>query len=114
MGLQQSRVIAARILDAAIGVMDEASWCGTARRQRHAQRRGGEACLQMGLQCPADDAPAERIEHDGKISELLLQPDVVMSATQSWSRPVGTMPRARFATTRQSWRESVVKGVSIR
>ena len=28
-----------------------------------------------------------------------------MSATHSWSRPLGTIPRARFATTRQPWRE---------
>ena len=37
-----------------------------------------------------------------------------MSATHSWSRPVGTMPRARFGTTRQPWRESVVIGTNGR
>src|SRR5712691_7751698 len=37
-----------------------------------------------------------------------------MSATHSWSRSVGTMPRARFATTRQPWRESVVTGTKAR
>src|SRR6266481_1572307 len=37
-----------------------------------------------------------------------------MSATHNWSRPVGSIPRARFGTTRQPWRESVVTGTKAR
>ena len=37
-----------------------------------------------------------------------------MSATQSWSSPVSTMPRARFGTTRQPCVELVVTGTNGR
>jgi integrase len=37
-----------------------------------------------------------------------------MSATQSWSMPVRTMPCVRFGTTRQPWFESVVAGTKAR
>ena len=35
-----------------------------------------------------------------------------MSATHSWSIPVNTIPRARFGTTRQPCRLSVVTGTN--
>src|SRR6266446_10059616 len=115
-------VVATGILHTAIGVVDEAVGCRAPRRKSHVEGRQGEARLEVPLQGPADDAAAEGIDHHGKIDEDLGQSDIepapakagVISATQSWSMPVGSMPRARFGTTRQAWRASVVTGTKGR
>src|SRR5712671_1537510 len=75
-GGEQGAVLTARILHAAIGMMDEAAGTGPACNKRHGECRNGQARLQMRVQRPADHAPAERVEHDGKESELLLQADI--------------------------------------
>src|SRR5271155_3304477 len=67
---------------------------GRARRHRHGQRRHRQAGAEMIGHRPADDAPAESIEDNRQIGELLLEPGIepapakagVMSATHSWSR----------------------------
>lgn len=76
MPLQQFSVVAAGVLDAAIGVVDQAVGLWPARRHRHRERSGCQPRLQMRFQGPADHAPAEGIEHDREIDELFLQPDV--------------------------------------
>src|SRR5438045_3985789 len=73
---QKLSIIVARVLHASIGVMDQASGLRAAGLDRHGKGRNGKACLQVLLQRPADDTPAEGIEHDGKEREFLLQPDI--------------------------------------
>jgi len=69
-------VAAAGILHALIGVMDETVGRRAARLKRHGERRDRQPRLQISLQRPADDAPAEGVEHHREISELLEQADV--------------------------------------
>jgi hypothetical protein len=67
---QQLGVVAAGVLHAAVGVVDEAVGRRPACRDRHGQRGDREARLQVRLERPADDPAAVRIEHHDKIGEL--------------------------------------------
>ena len=42
---------------------------GLARAQRHVQRRQHEIGRHRLAECPADDAPAPDVEHDGQVDE---------------------------------------------
>jgi hypothetical protein len=66
-------VLGAGILDAAIGVMNQAAPFRLPSRNCHDKRFGYQIHAQMRLQCPADDLTAEHIKHDGEIAELLRQ-----------------------------------------
>jgi len=67
---KQPGIVAAGVLHAAVGVVDEAAGRRVAFRDRHGECGDSEARLQMRLQRPADDAAAEGVEDDGEIGEL--------------------------------------------
>ena len=103
-------------LDAAIGVMDEAGR-RIARFDRLVERVHGQARLEMVVERPSHNSAREGVDDDGEIDESLRQPDIepvlgldprMMSATQSWSRSVGTSPRARLGAIGKGWRLSFV------
>jgi hypothetical protein len=58
-------------MHAAIGVMDKCAWLRLPRVNRHLESCDDEAGQHVRLQSPTDDAPAERIQHDYQIGELL-------------------------------------------
>src|SRR5215470_17835120 len=111
---QHRRVVAASILNTAIGVMDEAAGHGMALLNGHVQRIDGEARVQMRVQRPATTRRLNASSTTARNANSSCSRIKVMSATQSWSRPVVTRPRARLGTTRQPWRESVVAGTKAR
>jgi hypothetical protein len=73
---EQRRILPARILDAAIGMMDQAAGSGFASAESHVQRGNGQARLQVGFERSADHPPAERVKHNGDKCKLLLQADI--------------------------------------
>src|SRR5271168_3330235 len=110
--VEHAGVLGTGVLHAAVGMVDQAA-PGRRHRQAGAEMIGHR---------PADDAPAESIEDNRQIGELLLEPGIepapakagVMSATHSWSRALSCMSRARFGTTGQRCRASVVDGTKGR
>jgi len=66
----------AGILDAAIGVVDQAVGRRIAIGQRHLERFDRKPCLEMIIERPADHLAAERIEDDGEIDEGFSEPHV--------------------------------------
>jgi len=120
--VEHAGVLGTGVLHAAVGMVDQAAPGRAARRHRHGQRRHRQAGAEMIGHRPADDAPAESIEDNRQIGELLLEPGIepapakagVMSATHSWSRALSCMSRARFGTTGQRCRASVVDGTKGR
>ena len=113
--VEHAGVLGTGVLHAAVGMMDQAAPGRAARRQR-------QAGAEMIGHRPADDAAAESIEDNRQIGEFLLEPGIepapakagVMSATHSWSRALSCMSRARFGTTGQRCRASVVDGTKGR
>jgi hypothetical protein len=61
--LDEIAVVAARVLRAAVGVMDEARRRAAARESL-LQGRDGELALEALAHRPADDAPGAGVEHD--------------------------------------------------
>src|SRR5439155_27282626 len=59
MRLQDGGVIAACVLHAAVGMVDQTARCRPPRRERHGERGDCQARLQMHLQTPSDHTPAE-------------------------------------------------------
>jgi len=95
--VEPRRVFARSVLSAAIGVMDEAGR-RIARGERLVERVHGQARLEMVVERPSHHSAREGVDDDGEIDESLRQPDIepvlgldprMMSATHSWSRPVG-------------------------
>ena len=62
------------ILGASVGVADDIA--RLALTNRHLQCRQDQLLPQMRLERPADDPPAERIEHDSKIQEAGRRRDI--------------------------------------
>jgi len=73
---EQLAIVGASILDAAIGVVDEAAGGRPACGQGHLERGDGEAGCRFVASAPADDAPAERVEDDREIGEFLGEMDI--------------------------------------
>jgi hypothetical protein len=85
------RVLARSVLDAAIGVVDEAGR-RIARGDRLIERVHGQARLEMVVERPSHHSAREGVDDDGEIDESLRQPDIepvlgldprMMSATHS-------------------------------
>ena len=73
--IEPRRVFARSVLDAAIGVVDQAGR-RIARLDRHVERRQGEPRLQMVVERPARHLAREGVDDDGEIDEGLRQPNV--------------------------------------
>ena len=69
-------IIVRRILDTAIGMMNETGGLGLAIGKRLIQRFHGKRGIEMGSQRPAHDLAREAVENDGEIGEGLAQANV--------------------------------------
>jgi hypothetical protein len=76
MRFQYARVLAASVLHAPIGMMDQAVGRRLTRRNRHLQSRRGKARAQMRVQGPTDHSPAEGIKHHRQKGKLLQHPNI--------------------------------------
>src|SRR4051812_8484511 len=74
-GLQGLSVIHSRVLNAAVGMMDQVS-AGPLCRDGHAQRRQREFDAHVGLHRPADDPAAIQVHDGGQIEPSLIGLDV--------------------------------------
>ena len=69
-------VVGAGILDAAVGVVDQAGRCDLAFGERHVEGRDGEFGAQVIGQCPAYDPSTEGIQDNSEIDEAFTETDI--------------------------------------
>lgn len=99
--MQKFGVGAAAVLNAAVGMMDEAPWLGLAVSDDHLESLGRKACSEMRIQRPSDDFAAKRSQDNGKESELL---------SQMQERDIAHPQLVELGTTCQPCLEFVVTG----
>ena len=70
-GLKAGDVVTASVLNAAVGMVDQATGDHLPAGQRHLKRIQGQARPQVISHCPPDDLAAEGVQHDGQVDEGL-------------------------------------------
>src|SRR5262245_250879 len=73
---ERGSVRLARVLTAAVGVMDERSCIAPPLAQRHLERFESEGCRELGPERPANDAAREEVDDDREICPALAGGDV--------------------------------------
>ncbi|MER9820199.1 hypothetical protein [Mesorhizobium sp. M0129] len=71
--MQKFGVGPARVLNSAVGMMQEAPEFGLAISNGHLKRLDGKACSEMGIQAHSTHLAAERVQDNGKEGKLLSQ-----------------------------------------
>ena len=110
-GFQAGDVVAAGVLNAPVGVVDQARRRTTTRLSGHLQRVQGQARGEMVFQRPADHLAAEGVQHDRQIDEGLGEPHIGdVRHPQPVRRPSASSAAPGSATPASDGRESVVAG----